>query len=76
MINIRTLDLRLSDKMVSQEVSVVLSSALNLVQTLVGVEAQLLALLIQLLRLFTKHEFERFVLVFQQFVSPTLKLFF
>jgi hypothetical protein len=53
LINVRTLDLRLSDKMVSQEVSVVPSSALNLVQTLVGVEAKLLALLIQLLRLFT-----------------------
>ena len=39
--------------MISQEVSVVPSSALNLVQTLVGVEAKLLALLIQLLRLFT-----------------------
>lgn len=53
LINIRTLDLRLSYKMVSQEVSIVPSCALNLVQTLVSVEAKLLALLIQLLRLFT-----------------------
>ena len=71
LVDICTLDLTHRDEMVCEQVTIVISNSTNFCQTLVGVKVKLFPQILQILRVFTQHKPESFVLISQYFLlSP------